>query len=121
MLNLFTKIASATDRSTVSWRVWAALAIIPVIVGGGLALAFWAPKDNHGTAKAAVVNNDEPAEINGQLAPLGREMGAKMVNSTDSGYSWEMTDKADAEQGLDDGTYSAVVTIPKKFSENAAS
>lgn len=107
-----------SDRP-VTWRTWLSLIAIPVIIVGIMAWAFWAPTTNNGTAKAAVVNNDNPAKIKGQLAPLGRELAAKLADSTESGYSWEVTNAADARQGLDSGQYAAVVTVPETFSSAA--
>lgn len=119
MRNPFANSQRRLSGRPVTWWAWLGLILVPVFVVGALSWAFWAPQANHGTAKVAVVNNDEPAKINGQLAPLGREMAAKMANSTDSGYSWEMTSGSDATQGLQSGDYSAVVTIPKDFSNKA--
>ena len=119
MRNPFRNSQRRLSGRPVTWWAWLGLIIVPVLVVGLLSGAFWAPAANHGTAKVAVVNDDEPADINGQMAPLGREMAAKMANSTDSGYSWEMTSASDAEQGLQSGDYSAVVTIPKDFSTKA--
>jgi putative membrane protein len=109
----------AGNRMT--WRGWLGLVAIPVIVVAGLGLAFWAPMRGNDTAKVAVVNNDKPATINGQMAPLGREMAAKMVDSTDTGFTWEMTDETDARAGLADGRYAAVTRIPEEFSRHAVS
>ncbi|WP_406692859.1 YhgE/Pip domain-containing protein [Saccharopolyspora sp. ID03-671] len=120
MLNPFTN-ASRRAGGSVGWRTWTGLVLVPVIIVGVLAWAFWAPMSQHGAAKVAVVNNDEPATINGQMAPLGREMAAKLVNNTESGYSWEMTDTDDANEGLSEGRYSAAVIIPEHFSRNTAS
>jgi putative membrane protein len=104
-----------------TWRTWLGLVVVPVVVLAGLGLAFWTPMSGNDTAKVAVVNNDEPTTVNGQMAPLGREMAAKLAESTDTGYTWQMTDEPDARGGLTDGTYAAVVTIPKEFSRLAAS
>lgn len=119
MRNPFANSQRRLTGRPVTWWAWLGLILVPVLVVGLLSWAFWAPQANHGTAKVAVVNEDEPADINGQMAPLGREMAAKMANSTDSGYSWEMTSASDAGQGLESGDYSAVVTIPKDFSTKA--
>lgn len=119
MPNPFAMPSRAHSDRPITWRVWLSLVAVPVIVVGTLAWAFWAPFAGNGTAKAAVVNNDEPAKVNGQPAPLGRELAAKLVNSTDSGYSWEVTDDEDARDKLDSGEYAAVVTIPKDFSSKA--
>ncbi|GAA4612586.1 YhgE/Pip family protein [Saccharopolyspora hordei] len=120
MRNPFTQAARRSGGS-VGRGTWIGLALVPVLLVGVLAWAFWAPMSQHGAAEVAVVNEDEPATINGQMAPLGREMAAKLVNSTDTGYTWQVTAAEDAREGLADGRYAAVVTIPKAFSRTTAS
>src|SRR5690606_7556182 len=63
-------------------------------------------------------------EIDGQLAPLGRQLAAGLVEGSDdvdSNIHWVLSNEADAADGVDDGTYEAVVTIPKGFSDAAMS
>lgn len=67
------------------------------------------------------MNSDEPVQVNGQTIPLGRELAGNLTHDTDSAYTWVLTDADDASEGLDDGTYAAVVTIPKDFSARATS
>lgn len=103
-----------------SWRTWTGLLVLPVLVMSLFLWAFWSPQTNHGAAKAAVVNNDEPVTIDGQTIPLGRQLAANLTTST-AAYSWVLTDAADARDGLARGDYGAVVTIPEDFSARATS
>ncbi|QUH03660.1 hypothetical protein HUO13_25095 [Saccharopolyspora erythraea] len=97
------------------------LLLVPLAIAGLLTWSLGDPgrlKD----VKAAVVNNDEPVQVNGQLAPLGRQLSAKLVGGEiRSNYSWEFATPQTAEEGLRDGTYAAVVTIPENFSAAATS
>ena len=68
-----------------------------------------------------MVNNDQPVTVNNQLIPLGRQLAGNLVHGSDSNYGWVLTDAQDASDGLSDGTYSAVVTIPSDFSAKATS
>ncbi|MFD4990904.1 hypothetical protein ACFWH7_15205 [Cellulosimicrobium cellulans] len=118
------------------WTVVAAVAL-PLAVLGLLLWALWNPQERLDTVKAAIVNLDEPVEVDGQTVPLGRQLTAGLVSggaaSTDTGpvavqpdpgttnYDWVITDADDAASGLADGTYSAVVTIPEDFSAAATS
>ncbi|MGK4597225.1 YhgE/Pip family protein [Amycolatopsis sp. w19] len=121
MSRFFTGSARATAIGPLTWKTWLGIVLVPVIVALGLAWAFWSPEDNHGAAKAAVVNDDEPVTVNGQLIPLGRELAGNLVHGEDSAYTWVLTDAEDAKEGISDGTYSAVVTIPRDFSAQATS
>jgi len=118
------------------WTVVAAVAL-PLVVLGLLLWALWNPQERLDTVQAAIVNHDEPVEVDGQTVPLGRQLTAGLVSggaaSTDTGpvavqsaagttnYDWVITDSDDASAGLADGTYAAVVTIPENFSAAATS
>jgi putative membrane protein len=124
------------SRRRRAWTVAAAVAL-PLVVLGLLLWALWDPQERLDTVQAAIVNHDEPVEIDGQTVPLGRQLTAGLVSggaaSTDTGpvavqpaagttnYDWVVTDSADASAGLADGTYAAVVTIPENFSAAATS
>ncbi|MBN1171535.1 MAG: YhgE/Pip family protein [Micromonosporaceae bacterium] len=104
-----------------AWKTRLGLIVVPVLVMGPLTWAFWSPQANHNTARAAVVNNDEPVTVNGQIIPLGRLLAGNLTHSADSAYTWVLTDAGDAASGLADGTYVAAVTIPRDFSARATS
>lgn len=121
MLKPFANSARALATGPLTWRTWIGLIAVPLIVMGLLTWAFWTPDANHGTAKAAVVNNDEPVRVSGQTIPLGRQLAGDLTHSEDSAYTWVLTDADDAAAGLADGSYAATVTIPKDFSARATS
>ncbi|GAA1978022.1 hypothetical protein GCM10009718_13140 [Isoptericola halotolerans] len=105
------------------WTI-ALVALLPVLVLGILLAALWNPMDRLDTVPAAIVNNDEPVEVDGQTAPLGRQLAAGLVEGaedSDVNYDWTITDTEHAADGLADGTYAAVVTIPENFSAAATS
>lgn len=118
------------------WRA-VAVALLPLMILGLLVSALWNPQDRLDTVKAAIVNLDEPVKVDGQTVPLGRQLAAglvsggetadasageaKAVPASDASYDWQITDEAGAADGLADGTYAAVVTIPEDFSAAATS
>ncbi|GAB4087158.1 YhgE/Pip domain-containing protein [Myceligenerans cantabricum] len=113
----------------------AAVALLPLMILGLLLSALWNPQDRLDTVPAAIVNLDEPVEVDGQPVPLGRQLAAGLVSggespeegetaaapASDESYDWEVTDAEDAESGLTSGEYAAVVTIPEGFSAAATS
>lgn len=117
----FAASARALTTKPLTWRTWTALVAVPLLVMGLLTWAFWSPGSDHGTAQAAVVNNDDPVDVNGQQVPLGRTLAGNLTHDEDSAYTWVLTDAADARSGLDSGTYAAVVTIPQDFSAQGMS
>ncbi|GAA1719965.1 hypothetical protein GCM10009809_14660 [Isoptericola hypogeus] len=116
------------------WRV-AAVALLPLMVLGLLLAALWNPQDRLSQVPAAIVNLDEPVEVDGQTVPLGRQLASGLVSGGETAdgakaaqpaedatnFDWTITDSGGARAGLADGTYSAVVTIPKDFSAAATS
>ncbi|WP_017792812.1 YhgE/Pip domain-containing protein [Leucobacter salsicius] len=114
----------------VRWSTILGILLVPLTVAGVLLWGLWNPTERLGTITAAVVNLDEPVELDGQLVPLGRVLSAELITngteSTDEGettqnFTWVLTDESDAQAGLDDGTYATVITIPKNFSAAATS
>ncbi len=118
------------------WRA-VAVALLPLMILGLLISALWNPQERLDTVKAAIVNLDEPVEIDGQTVPLGRQLAAGLVSggetadaeageaaavpASDASYDWEISDASSAADGLADGTYAAVITIPEGFSAAATS
>lgn len=118
------------------WRL-AAAALLPIAVLGLLLASLWNPMERLDTVKAAIVNLDEPVEVDGQTVPLGRQLASGLVSggasadpaasdaaaapASDTSYAWQITDADRAADGLADGTYAAVVTIPEDFSAAATS
>jgi putative membrane protein len=121
MFKPFANSARALAAGPLTWKTWTGLIAVPVLIMGLLTWALWSPDSDHGTATAAVVNNDEPVTVNGQLIPLGRQLAGDLTHSSNSAYNWVLTDADDADSGLGNGTYAAVVTIPKDFSARATS
>ncbi|MGO4104003.1 YhgE/Pip domain-containing protein [Leifsonia sp. YAF41] len=115
--------------------------LVPLVVAGILIWSLWNPADRLHQVNAAIVNNDAPVTIDGQIVPLGRQLSAGLVGGVDSNadaassstsgnnsesdsafnYNWVITDADDAASGLASGRFTAVVTIPENFSASATS
>ena len=121
MFKPFANSARALAAGPLTWKTWTGLIAVPVLIMGLLTWALWSPDSDHNTATAAVVNDDEPVTVNGQIIPLGRQLAGNLTHSSDSAYNWVLTDASDASSGLANGSYTAVVTIPKDFSAHATS
>ncbi|WP_345764190.1 YhgE/Pip domain-containing protein [Diaminobutyricibacter sp. McL0608] len=118
----FFTIERARSSKRVTWLTVVGILLVPLAIGGLLVWALWNPTERLGDVKAAVVNLDQPVKMSGQLVPLGRELSAGLVDSTNTeNYSWVLTDQKDAAAGLANGSYVTVVTIPKGFSKAATS
>ncbi|MBS1673756.1 MAG: YhgE/Pip family protein [Actinobacteria bacterium] len=98
--------------------------VLPAVLGGVLVAALQDPTQRLDTMTAAIVNDDKPVTVNGQLAPLGRQLAAGLVDGTgekDENLTWVISNEKDAAAGLKNGTYQAVVRIPEGFSAAAVS
>lgn len=117
-------IERSQSRRPVSWITLLGVLLLPAIIGGILVAALYNPTERLDAMNTAIVNNDEPVEIDGQTTPLGRLLTAGLVEGSDeldSNLTWTISNTADAEDGLEDGTYDAIVTIPENFSSAATS
>ena len=117
-------VERSRTRRPVTWITLVGVLLLPVIIGGLLVAALYNPAERLDNMTAAIVNDDEPVEIDGQVAPLGRQLTAGLVTGSDdvsSNIDWTISNDEDAAAGLSDGTYSAVITIPENFSAAATS
>ena len=106
----------------ISWRTLLGIVLVPLTAAGLLLWGLWNPTDRLETVTAAVVNLDEPVELDGQLVPMGRVLAGELIGGdAESNFTWLLTDEEDAAAGLDDGRYATVVTIPENFSSAATS
>jgi len=117
-------IERARSRRPVTWLTIVGIVLLPAIIGGILVAALYNPVERLDSMSAAIVNDDEAVTLNGQLVPLGRQLTAGLVEGSDeleSNLNWVISNKEDAAEGLADGTYQAIVTIPENFSAAATS
>ncbi len=117
-------IERARSRRPITWLTLLGVLLLPALVGGVLVLALQNPTERLDSMTAAVVNLDEPVTIDDQYTPLGRQLAAGLVEGSDefdSNISWVISNEDDAAEGLADGTYQAVITIPETFSADATS
>lgn len=98
--------------------------VLPAVVGMLLLWSLSARADHLTKVPAAVVNADEMVTgPDGQLIYGGRLVASELTAPAtveDSSLGFVLTDAEDAQAGLADGSYFAVVTIPESFSANLA-
>jgi putative membrane protein len=136
------RLRLSRSNGKVSWLSILGIIMVPLVVAGILIWSLWNPTERLDQVNAAIVNNDAPITLNGQMVPLGRQLSAGLVGGTDVNaasttakasasdsddsdspfnYNWVITDADDAASGLASGRFTAVVTIPKNFSASATS
>ncbi|GAB2557296.1 YhgE/Pip family protein [Leucobacter ruminantium] len=116
------EMTSLRSGRRVGWSRVLGLILVPLTVAGVLLWGLWNPQDRLESVTAAVVNLDEPVELDGQTVPLGRVLAGELIaGDAEQNFTWVLTDEEDASAGLDDGRYATVVTIPENFSAAATS
>ncbi len=119
-----TLLERAGTRRPITWLTIVGALLLPVLIGGVLVAALYNPVERLDAMSAAIVNEDEPVTLDGQVVPLGRQLTAGLVEGSDdlpSNLDWTITNADDAAAGIADGTYDAVITIPADFSAAATS
>lgn len=92
--------------------------LIPFVYSFFFLTSAWDPYGNTGKIPVAVVNEDQPAELEGTKIQAGADT-IKELKSDDQ-LDWQFVDAKQAAKGLKDNKYYTVITIPKDFSKNAA-
>jgi putative membrane protein len=110
-------------RRTMTVFSLVAVIILPLIIGGSFAWSYGRRLDRVDTVPVAVVNLDEVATITidskSQAVAAGRLLAGWLTRPdqpSKTNLDWTLTDAGSASAGLHDGTYDAVLTIPKDFS-----
>jgi putative membrane protein len=110
-------------RTKIVLVVLAALAVAftPLAVNGLFAGALANADTNISSVPAAIVNNDKmttTTNADGTTSTnfAGRGLVTELTGAGQTGFDWHATNSDDAQKGLEDGTYYAVLTIPEDFS-----
>lgn len=111
-------------------RLLVAAALVPVLFGSLVLWSFGDRVERLDSVPAAVVNLDRPvhlAEGDGKPPVAAGRLLAGGLTSPDPGeeslgdaFAWQLTTPEDAERGLREGSYYAVVTIPRDFSRTVS-
>ncbi|MFC6148712.1 MULTISPECIES: YhgE/Pip domain-containing protein [Mumia] len=118
MASTATGTAAGNDGVRRGWRRALIVGVLLPLVSA--AVVIWSVADREeklDTVPVAVVNNDKIISDPQPMA-AGRALTASLTDSTttDPNLDWTLTDADDAADGLRDGDYYAVLTIPEDFS-----
>ena len=96
-----------------------ALLLLPLLYGALYLWSFWDPYGRLDRIPVALVNEDEGAVSGGEHLAAGDEIAGRLLGS--KVFDWHEAGSAEAERGLEDGTYYLSLTMPSDFSERIAS
>ncbi|MEW9110051.1 MAG: YhgE/Pip domain-containing protein [Cytobacillus gottheilii] len=91
---------------------------VPIIYSGIILSAYWDPFGNTSNLPVAVVNLDEPSEMEGKTLRIGDELVDNLKTNDD--LDWHFVNQDEAQAGFGNGDYYMVITIPKDFSKRAS-
>ena len=97
----------------------AVISFIPILYSGFFLGSIWDPYGQTKNLPVAFVNEDKGASLNGKALNVGESVEKKLKDNHDLG--WEFVSKQQADEGVNNGHFYAVVTIPSDFSQKAAS
>lgn len=99
------------------WVTIIGVSLVPMLYNVIFLSSMWDPYGNVNHLPVAVVNEDKAAKLNGNDLTIGQNMVHNMAENESLDYHF--VSKEDANQGLKDGDYYMVVTLPKNLSKNA--
>lgn len=106
-------------KSPKIWVTMIGVALIPALYNLSFLGSMWDPYGNVDNLPVAVVNQDKSSTLNDQTLSIGDNMVDSMSKNKALDYHFVSAEKA--EEGLKNGDYYMVITLPEDLSEKAAS
>lgn len=96
-----------------------ALLVLPLLYGALYLWSFWDPYGRLDRIPVALVNDDKGASVEGKKLAAGDDI-TKGLRESDV-FDWREVSAAEAQKGVENGTYYLSLTMPDDFSERIAS
>lgn len=109
----------ALIKSPKLWVTMIGVALVPALYNLSFLGSMWDPYGNVDDLPVAVVNQDKSSTLNDQTLSIGDDMLDSMSKNKALDYHFVSAEKA--EDGLENGDYYMVITLPEDLSEKAAS
>lgn len=109
----------ALIKSPKLWVTMIGVALIPALYNLSFLGSMWDPYGNVDNLPVAVVNQDKSSTLNNQTLSIGDDMVDSM--SKNKALDYHFVSEKKAKEGLENGDYYMVITLPKDLSEKAAS
>lgn len=92
--------------------------LIPAMYSGFFLSSMWDPYGDLEYLPVAVVNKDQPITYNDKELTIGDDLSENLADNDSMAFN--IVDEKTAQNGLENGTYYMVITIPENFSKNAS-
>jgi putative membrane protein len=111
---------SRFNRTFITRAALVIVAIIPAFYAGMYLASTRNPVDHLDSLPAVIVNHDVAALADGTRIDAGAELVDELTGSDES-FDWSTASEDEAQAGLIDGSYFALIEIPADFSSSIAS
>lgn len=118
-LLVFRRDVKSIMKNPVAVIIVLGVCIIPSLYAWINIKACWNPYENTSTVPIAIVNNDKGAILNNKEINVGADVIKELKNNKKIG--WQFVSDKEANLGLVDGTYYAMIEIPEEFSTDLTS
>lgn len=105
-------------KSPIMIIVLIAIILIPSIYTCLFLASMWDPYGELDKLPVAVVNQDKPVEYKEKTLKVGQNLVDNLKDNDE--LDFHFVDPIEAQEGIENGTYYMVITIPENFSENAS-
>lgn len=119
IFKIFRNDLKSIVKNPVALFIVTGLCILPSLYAWINIKACWDPYANTGNLPVAVVNNDEGAMFNEKSINVGNEVVDSLKKNKKIGWIFE--DEWQANNGLNEGKYYAIIEIPANFSKGLIS
>ncbi|WP_300348269.1 YhgE/Pip domain-containing protein [Clostridium sp.] len=119
ILKVFKRDIKAIIKNPIALLIIGGICFIPSLYAWVNIEACWDPYENTSTVPIAVVNNDKGSSLNGKEMNVGDQVIDELKKNHDIGWKFVSTEQANT--GLIDGNYYAMIEIPSDFSKDLTS
>lgn len=110
---------SVVGKNIAAFIIIGGLCLLPSLYAWINIYACWDPYSKTGDLPVAIVNNDEGAVFGGKVVNVGDNIVEEMKEN--KAMNWEFVGDWQANYGLNEGTYYAMIEIPSNFSKRMTS
>lgn len=102
------------SKNIAAFIIIGGLCLLPSLYAWVNIYACWDPYSKTGNLPVAIVNNDEGASLGGKVVNVGESIVEEMKEN--KVMNWDFVDDWQANYGLNEGKYYAMIEIPNNFS-----
>lgn len=119
IIKIFKKDMKNVFKNPITTLIVTGVCILPSLYAWVNIKACWDPYGNAKNIPVAIVNEDNGINIMGKYINAGNKIVEKLKNNYKIG--WKFVNSKNADMGIVDGTYYAIIKIPANFSKDLTS